>query len=100
LFQIFENGFVFGNQMQNIFLFDLLLTLALLLPFFMIELVDLIIFNQDSMAPHVQEILNFKCVKSIRTVYSLLEERNALNVLSDQYIALATKEIIADGRSL
>jgi hypothetical protein len=51
------------------------------------------------MAPHVQEILNFKCVKSIRTVYSLLEERNALNVLSDQYVALATKEIIANGRS-
>jgi hypothetical protein len=59
----------------------------------------LVYMLQDSMAPHVQEILNFKCVKSIRTVFSLLEERDALNVLSDQYIALATKEIVADGRT-
>lgn len=44
-------------------------------------------------------MLNFACVKPIKTVHSVLEEHDALNMLRDDLITVATKEIYAGGRS-
>lgn len=54
---------------------------------------------QDSVSPHVQELLNFDCITPLRTVYLFLEERDALNVLDDKYVELATREIISEGKT-
>jgi hypothetical protein len=50
----------------------------------------------DSVHPQIQQLLGFNCVRDIRTVHGLLEERGALGLLSDDLIIQATKEIIAD----
>lgn len=44
-------------------------------------------------------MLGFSCVKPIKTVYTILEEYGALDLLREDMIALATKEIYAEGRS-
>eukprot|EP01107_Rhizomastix_libera_P016272 TRINITY_DN666_c0_g1_i3.p1 TRINITY_DN666_c0_g1~~TRINITY_DN666_c0_g1_i3.p1 ORF type:complete len:748 (-),score=191.42 TRINITY_DN666_c0_g1_i3:75-2318(-) len=49
---------------------------------------------QDCMNPEIKKLLGFTAVKPIVTVYSFLQERGALNVLSDKYIETATHEII------
>ncbi|PCH40894.1 hypothetical protein WOLCODRAFT_131588 [Wolfiporia cocos MD-104 SS10] len=54
---------------------------------------------QDSQTPEVKELLGFSCVKPIKTVYSVLEECDSLDLLRDDLIAVATKEIYAEGRS-
>lgn len=47
----------------------------------------------DSQLGEVQNLLEFKCVRGLRTVHSLLSERGALGVLQDQLIGMATEEI-------
>lgn len=59
----------------------------------------LIYLLQDSQSPEVKDMLNFACVKPIKTVHSVLEEHDALDMLRDDLITIATKEIYADGRS-
>ncbi|KAF9809856.1 hypothetical protein IEO21_07217 [Rhodonia placenta] len=54
---------------------------------------------QDSQSPEVKDMLNFTCVKPIETVYSILEECDALDLLRDDLVSVATKEIYAEGRS-
>ena len=54
---------------------------------------------QDSQSPEVKDMLSFSCVKSIRTVYSVLEQHGALELLRDDLVSVATKEIYAEGRS-
>jgi hypothetical protein len=54
---------------------------------------------QDSVSPHVQDLLQFNCITPLKTVYLLLEERGALAVLDDPYVEMATREIISDGKS-
>jgi hypothetical protein len=44
-------------------------------------------------------MLSFSCVKPIKTVYTVLEKHNALELLRDDLISIATKEIYSDGRS-
>lgn len=44
-------------------------------------------------------MLNFSCVKPIRTVYSILEAHGALDLLRDDLIGTATQEIQSEGRS-
>lgn len=44
-------------------------------------------------------MLNFSCVKPIRTVYTVLVEAEALDLLRDDLITTATKEIYSEGRS-
>lgn len=44
-------------------------------------------------------MLNFTCVKPIKTVYSVLAEHDALGLLREDIITVATKEIYAEGRS-
>lgn len=43
-------------------------------------------------------MLNFSCVKEIKTVYTVLDEHGALDVLRDDLITVATKEIYSEGR--
>ncbi|KAL4081405.1 hypothetical protein V8B97DRAFT_1863025 [Scleroderma yunnanense] len=59
----------------------------------------LIYLLQDSQSPEVKDMLNFTCVKPIKTVYSVLVEHDALDLLRDDLITVATKEIYVDGRS-
>ncbi|KAI0244795.1 hypothetical protein L0F63_002406 [Massospora cicadina] len=54
---------------------------------------------QDSALPEVQEMLGFACVAPIKTVYRFLQERDGLDLLNHEYVMLATKEIIAEGKS-
>ena len=58
----------------------------------------LIYMLQDSQITQVQELLGFKCVKPIRTVYGILEAHNALDLLKDPLIEIATAEITDEGR--
>ena len=44
-------------------------------------------------------MLNFSCVKPIKTVYAVLEESNATDLLRDDLISVATKEIYSESRS-
>jgi hypothetical protein len=53
----------------------------------------------DSAIPEVQQLLNFSCVKPMQTVYSLLEGKGALDLLSDPLISIATGEILSEGKS-
>jgi hypothetical protein len=55
--------------------------------------------RQDSQTPEVKDLLGFSCVKPIKTVYSVLEEHDALDVLRDDLITVATKEIYSEGRT-
>lgn len=52
----------------------------------------------DSQLAEVQNLLEFKCVRSLRTVHSLLSEKGAEGVLKDDLIATATEEIKAGKR--
>ena len=54
---------------------------------------------QDSQTPEVKDTLGFSCVKPIKTVHGVLEENDALDLLRDNLIAVATKEIYSEGRS-
>lgn len=51
------------------------------------------------MIPEVREMLGFDCVVPIKTVYSFLEERHGLGVLHEEYILVATMEIVPDGKT-
>ncbi|KAJ7591437.1 hypothetical protein C8J56DRAFT_935571 [Mycena floridula] len=59
----------------------------------------LIYMLQDSQTPEVKELLSFSCVSPLRTVYAVLEEHNAIDLLRDNLITIATKEIYSEGRS-
>ncbi|GIL49858.1 hypothetical protein Vafri_6156 [Volvox africanus] len=52
----------------------------------------------DSAEPAIQEMLEFKCVRQLRTVYNFLEERGGLAMLDDSLMHTATAEIIAGER--
>lgn len=70
----------------------------------------------DAQIPEVKTLLDFSCVRPIKTVYSVLDEHGALDVLKDDLITIgsyhtlplllsltlitpATREISSDGRS-
>ena len=44
-------------------------------------------------------MLGFSCVQPIKTVYMVLEEHDALDLLREDSIVTATKEIYSQGRS-
>ena len=44
-------------------------------------------------------MLGFSCVRQIKTVYTVLEEHDALDMLREDAIAIATKEIYSEGRT-
>ncbi|ORE08166.1 hypothetical protein BCV72DRAFT_204100 [Rhizopus microsporus var. microsporus] len=47
----------------------------------------------DSVIPEVAEYLGFSCVVPIKTVYDFLKSRDCIDLLHDDNIALATREI-------
>lgn len=59
----------------------------------------LIYLLQDSQTPEVKDMLGFSCVRPIKTVYTVLEQHDALDLLREDLIAVATKEIYSEGRS-
>ncbi|KAF9534128.1 hypothetical protein CPB83DRAFT_843724 [Crepidotus variabilis] len=59
----------------------------------------LIYLLQDSQNPEVQDLLTFSCVTPIKTVYSVLDEADAIDMLRDELITVATKEIYSEGRT-
>ncbi|KAF9956717.1 hypothetical protein BGZ72_002554 [Mortierella alpina] len=53
----------------------------------------------DSTMDEIESTLGFTCVIPIKTVYGFLQERNGLDVLRNDLVADATKEITSDGKS-
>ncbi|KAF5388186.1 hypothetical protein D9615_000693 [Tricholomella constricta] len=58
----------------------------------------LIYLLQDSQSSDVKDLLSFSCIRPIKTVYAVLEEHDALELLRDDLITVATKEIYSEGR--
>ncbi|KAL6309843.1 hypothetical protein BKA93DRAFT_287175 [Sparassis latifolia] len=54
---------------------------------------------QDSQTPEVKELLNFSCVKPIQSVYTIIEAHHAVDLLRDDLVVIATKEIYSEGRT-
>ena len=44
-------------------------------------------------------MMGFSCVKPIKTVYTVLEEAGATDLLRDDLVAVATKESYSEGRA-
>ncbi|KAF9450676.1 hypothetical protein P691DRAFT_664810 [Macrolepiota fuliginosa MF-IS2] len=59
----------------------------------------LIYLLQDSQSPDVKDLLNFSCVGPIRTVYIVLEKHDVVDLLRDDLVTIATKEIYSEGRT-
>lgn len=53
----------------------------------------------DSTIDEIESTLGFTCVVPIKTVYLHLKERGGLEVLRNDLVADATKEIIAEGKT-
>ncbi|KAJ1764188.1 hypothetical protein LPJ69_001999 [Coemansia sp. RSA 1752] len=54
---------------------------------------------QDSQQRDVSELLGFSTLKPIKTVHAVLESLNVAYILEDEMVAVATKEIVAAGKS-
>ena len=59
----------------------------------------LIYLLQDSQMPEVKELLEFDCVKPIKTVYNILNSTDCLSLLQDDLVHVATMEITDEGKS-
>ncbi|KNC86439.1 hypothetical protein SARC_01395 [Sphaeroforma arctica JP610] len=59
----------------------------------------LLYFLQDTQIPEIKELLEFSCVKPMKTVYGYLEANGLLNLLHDDLLETATHEIPAHGQS-
>jgi len=44
----------------------------------------------DAQIPEVKNLLDFSCVQPVKTVYSVLEEHGALEVLKDDLITVGS----------
>ena len=55
----------------------------------------LVYLLMDSSDSQLQGLLEFKCVRPLRTVYTLLEECSGLQMLQDPLVETATAEIVA-----
>jgi len=53
----------------------------------------------DSQNPDIQRLLEFKLVKKVQTVYDLLRDRGALDILKHPDIITATTAIVDNGRT-
>ncbi|KXN92353.1 UPF0652 protein [Leucoagaricus sp. SymC.cos] len=59
----------------------------------------LIYLLQDSQSSDVKDLLNFSCVCPIKTIHLVLEKHDAVDLLRDDLITVATKEIYSEGRT-
>ena len=57
----------------------------------------LVFLLQDSQSPDVQELLDFKLVKPLKTVYTFLKQRGGESLLADSLMETATSEIMHEG---
>ncbi|CAG8513212.1 4501_t:CDS:10 [Paraglomus occultum] len=60
---------------------------------------NLMFMLMDSVTPDVQDALTLKLVRPIKTVHSFLKERDALNILHNDLVKIATAEIISEDKS-
>lgn len=58
----------------------------------------LIMLLQDCCSAEASDMLGFNVVSNIRTVYSVLEEHDALGALQNEWTCTATMEILNDGK--
>ncbi|KAK9836379.1 hypothetical protein WJX84_009511, partial [Apatococcus fuscideae] len=58
----------------------------------------LVYMLMDSADTEIQDLLEFKCVRPLRTVHRLLEEGGGLAMLQDAHMSTATAEIVAGDR--
>ena len=58
----------------------------------------LVYLLQDSQLPDVQALLEFRIVKPLKTVYTVLADAGCLGMLSDPLLTTAVSEIYPDGR--
>ncbi|TDH68080.1 hypothetical protein CCR75_004192 [Bremia lactucae] len=54
---------------------------------------------QDAVSPELQELLGFSCMKKIRTVFDVLETGDALEMLTDSRLDVATMVVAPKGKS-
>lgn len=59
----------------------------------------LVYLLQDSAIAEVQELLEFECVRPIKTVFELLREKDNIRMLHDPLVEVATREIIPEGKT-
>ena len=59
----------------------------------------LVYLLMDAADPGIKQLLEFDAIRPLKTVYSLLEERNGLDLLSDPLMSRATREIVSMGRA-
>lgn len=57
----------------------------------------LVYLLMDSSDSQLQGLLEFKCVRPLRTVHTLLDECSGLQMLQDPLVETATAEIVAGG---
>ena len=55
----------------------------------------LIYVLQDAVSSDISNHLGFSCKGPIQTVYGFLQQRNALALLDDPHIEIATQEVLA-----
>lgn len=58
----------------------------------------LVYLLQDSNAPRIKELLEFQCVQPIKTVHSSLKAADALGLLADELLPVATMEVLSNNR--
>lgn len=58
----------------------------------------LVYLLQDSTIPEIEQLLGFKMVKPVKTVYGVLKAKGALGVLQDPLLMTATAEISAENK--
>lgn len=58
----------------------------------------LIYMLMDSSDSQIQELLEFECVRPLKTVHSTLAQHDLLRLLDDPLMETATAEVIAGGR--
>lgn len=58
----------------------------------------LVYMLMDSSDTQIQELLEFKCVRPLKTVYTTLKEYEALELLDDPLMDAATAEVVAGDR--
>ncbi|KAF7792842.1 hypothetical protein EIP86_003943 [Pleurotus ostreatoroseus] len=63
------------------------------------KLIYLLQASWRTQSPEIKDTLGFSCVKPIKTVHTLLAENDAIDLLRDDLVAVATQEIYSEGRT-
>lgn len=63
------------------------------------EYAKMIYLMQDAVSPDAQRILGLNVKRGVKSVYEFLKEKGGLAVLNDANVEIATREVLANGRS-